>query len=199
MSESLMPSSAGLTSMTTSWSPKRTHRTGSAACWQLGMWRPPNRTAPAEIWSSYGATGAQKGANVPRPLPAKTAKTSQKTVANRCAYLRFGPHGKEGVGGSSPPEGSAKAPHIGAFLVEGVCRIASMRCVWSPLWSLQVQSARSRASEAIAPGGRLLHDVAALERVAEARREVRRAGNGPGPGQPGHRRCLRCVSSHEAY
>jgi hypothetical protein len=59
------------------------------------MWRPPNTTAPAEIWSSYGATGAQKGANVPRPLPAKTAKTSQKTVANRCAYLRFGPHGKE--------------------------------------------------------------------------------------------------------
>jgi hypothetical protein len=96
-----------LTSMTTSWSPKRTHRTESAACWQLGMWRPPNTTAPAEIWSSYGATGAQKSANVPRPLPAKTAKTSQKTVANRCAYLRFGPHGKEGVGGSSPPEGSA--------------------------------------------------------------------------------------------
>jgi hypothetical protein len=44
------------------------------------MWRPPNTTAPAEIWNSYGATGAQKGANVPRPLPAKTAKTSQKQL-----------------------------------------------------------------------------------------------------------------------
>jgi hypothetical protein len=28
---------------------------------------------------------------------------------------RFGAHGKEGVDGSSPSEGSAKAPHVGAF------------------------------------------------------------------------------------
>jgi hypothetical protein len=28
---------------------------------------------------------------------------------------RFGAHGKEGVDGSSPSEGSAKTPHVGAF------------------------------------------------------------------------------------
>jgi hypothetical protein len=28
---------------------------------------------------------------------------------------RFGAHGKEGVNGSSPLEGSAKAPHVGRF------------------------------------------------------------------------------------
>jgi hypothetical protein len=55
--------------------------------------------------------------------------------------------GKEGVDGSSPSEGSAKAPQSDAFSVEDVCRMSSMGCVWSPLWSLQVQSARSKASE----------------------------------------------------
>jgi hypothetical protein len=33
-----------------------------------------------------------------------------KTVATRCDRLPFGAHGKEGVDGSSPSEGSAKAP-----------------------------------------------------------------------------------------
>jgi hypothetical protein len=53
-------------------------------------------------------------------------------------------HGREGVDGSSPSEGSAKAPQIGAFLT---CTISNMRYLWSPLWSLQVQSAGSKASE----------------------------------------------------
>ena len=52
-------------------------------------------------------------------------------------------HGKEGVGGSSPPEGFAKAPQIGAFCFEGTCTISSMQWVWSPLWSLQVEQAAS--------------------------------------------------------
>jgi hypothetical protein len=47
-------------------------------------------------------------------------------------------HGKEGVGGSSPPEGSEKAPQIAAFSVIAPCRSCSMRWVWSRLWSLQV-------------------------------------------------------------
>jgi hypothetical protein len=49
-------------------------------------------------------------------------------------------HGKEGVDGSSPSEGSAKAPHIGAFSVEGTCTISSVQWVWSRLWSFQVQN-----------------------------------------------------------
>jgi hypothetical protein len=49
-------------------------------------------------------------------------------------------HGKEGVGGSSPPEGFAKAPQISAFHSALTCTISSMRYLWSP----QVQSACSK-------------------------------------------------------
>jgi hypothetical protein len=38
-----------------------------------------------------------------------------QTVAVGCDQLPIGAHGKEGVDGSSPSEGSAKAPEIGAF------------------------------------------------------------------------------------
>jgi hypothetical protein len=68
-------------------------------------------------------------------------------------------HGKEGVDGSSPSEGSAKAPHDGTFLVGCICTISNMRQVWSPLWSLQVpKAALDRARSAflrapvVAPG-----------------------------------------------
>jgi hypothetical protein len=47
-------------------------------------------------------------------------------------------HGKEGVGGSSPPEGSAKALHTGIFSVSSICTMANVRQVWSRLWSFQV-------------------------------------------------------------
>ena len=53
-------------------------------------------------------------------------------------------HGKEGVDGSSPSEGSAKAPQTEAFCFGRTCRIASVRWVWSPLWSLQVDKCLSR-------------------------------------------------------
>ena len=43
---------------------------------------------------------------------ARTEKQA-KTVAVRCDRLPSGVHGKEGVDGSSPSEGSAKAPAIG--------------------------------------------------------------------------------------
>jgi len=39
-----------------------------------------------------------------------------KTVAVGCDGLREEAHGKEGVDGSSPSEGSAKPPQIGIFL-----------------------------------------------------------------------------------
>jgi hypothetical protein len=40
-----------------------------------------------------------------------------KTFASGCHHLRPGQHGKEGGDGSSPSEGSAKAPHSGAFAI----------------------------------------------------------------------------------
>jgi hypothetical protein len=39
--------------------------------------------------------------------------------------------GKEGVDGSSPSEGSAKAPHVGDFALRSTCRVSSVRWVWS--------------------------------------------------------------------
>jgi hypothetical protein len=53
-------------------------------------------------------------------------------------------HGKEGVDGSSPSEGSAKAPEIGAFSFRSICSASNVRWVWSPSWGLQVQNALSR-------------------------------------------------------
>ncbi|HEU6446653.1 MAG TPA: hypothetical protein VFL61_16500 [Gaiellaceae bacterium] len=41
-------------------------------------------------------------------------------------------NGKEGVDGSSPSEGFQKAPQIGAFSVEGVCAISTMRVSMEP-------------------------------------------------------------------
>jgi hypothetical protein len=47
-----------------------------------------------------------------------------------CDRLQPRFHGKEGVDGSSPSEGSAKAPHIGAFSIEGACTVSSVQWVW---------------------------------------------------------------------
>jgi hypothetical protein len=61
-----------------------------------------------------------------------------KTVAVACDQLPEPFHGKEGVGGSSPSEGSAKRRK--SFSVE-TCRRSSMRWLWSRLWSSQIQTA----------------------------------------------------------
>jgi hypothetical protein len=53
---------------------------------------------------------------------------------------RFGAHGKEGVDGSSPSEGSAKTPHAGVFAFTSTCRFSRVRWVWSPLWSFHIQN-----------------------------------------------------------
>jgi hypothetical protein len=45
--------------------------------------------------------------------------------------------GKEGVDGSSPSEGSAKAPEIGAFALSSNCGASFVRWVWSRLWSFR--------------------------------------------------------------
>src|SRR6266508_3551143 len=62
-----------------------------------------------------------------------------KTVAVGCDQLPIGAHGKEGVDGSSPSEGSAKAAQIAAFSAGATCTSSSMQWVWSRLWSFQVQ------------------------------------------------------------
>jgi hypothetical protein len=54
-----------------------------------------------------GATGGNLS-QIARP---KNGPDQAKTVATGCSRSPFGAHGKEGVDGSSPSEGSAKVPH----------------------------------------------------------------------------------------
>jgi hypothetical protein len=122
--------------MTTSWSPKRTHRNGSAACWQLGMWRPPITTAPAEIWSSYGATEAQKGRKRSAPAARETARTSQKqlpTVAPICASGRMV---RRGSTVRVRQRAMRKRRKSTPFLSRDLARSLGVRWAWSPFWSL---------------------------------------------------------------
>ncbi len=65
-------------------------------------------------------------------------------------------HGKEGVDGSSPSEGFAKAPQILAFSLVRTCTISSVRWVWSPSWSPQVQNARWKRPKVDAFAGKIV-------------------------------------------
>jgi hypothetical protein len=66
----------------------------------------------------------------------------------------FGVHGKEGVDGSSPSEGSARSPQVGWFVFMSTCRFSRVRWVWSHSWSLQVEDAPRTASPACATSRR---------------------------------------------
>src|SRR5438552_1702446 len=100
------------------------------------------------LWSPVVAThGNQRQIDGP-PKPQKGAKS----VASGCHQLRETFHGKEGVDGSSPSEGSAKAPHVGAFSFRPTCSLSNVQRVWSRLWSFRVREClRGRAfAEALA-------------------------------------------------
>jgi hypothetical protein len=53
-------------------------------------------------------------------------------------------HGRQGVDGSSPSEGSAKAPHVGGFSFGATCSPANVRWVLSRAWSSRVQNGVAR-------------------------------------------------------
>ena len=61
------------------------------------------------LWSPVVATGGNRS-QIQRP---QEPQKQPKTVAMRCDQLLFGAHGKEGVDGSSPSEGSAKVLQSG--------------------------------------------------------------------------------------
>jgi hypothetical protein len=63
------------------------------------------------LWSPAVATGGNRWQ---MERPRKRLKKA-KAVAVGCDQLPEAFHGKEGVSGSSPEEGSAKAPHVGLF------------------------------------------------------------------------------------
>jgi hypothetical protein len=57
---------------------------------------------------------------------AESAETGQ-TVATGCDQLPLEAHGKEGVDGSSPSEGSAKCPEIGFFTIMAPCTMSTVQ------------------------------------------------------------------------
>src|SRR5436190_1310337 len=85
--------------------------------------------------------------------PRKSRQTAQRLkprdylqpAASRCIRLPGTRDGEEGVNGSSPLEGSAKAPHVGAFAFRSTCRFSRVRWVWSRLWSFRVGEGLGRA------------------------------------------------------
>jgi hypothetical protein len=84
---------------------------------------------------------------------ARSRRSKPRAVAVGCDQLPESFHGKEGVDGSSPSEGSAKAPHTAAFRFGSICRSSNVGQVWSPVWSLQVENARCGTATAAASTG----------------------------------------------
>ena len=69
-----------------------------------------------------------------------------RSAADDCHRLRTTFDGKEGVDGSSPSEGSAKAPHVGAFSFSSTCSSSNVRWVWSRLWSFHAGEGAEKRS-----------------------------------------------------
>jgi hypothetical protein len=85
------------------------------------------------LWSPAVAIGGNRW-QMGRPA---TSLRQAKTVAVGCDGLPELFHGKEGVDGSSPSEGSAKVQQTDTLLLGLVCRRSNVRWVWSRLWSFQ--------------------------------------------------------------
>jgi hypothetical protein len=77
------------------------------------------------LWSRAVATGATGGkcGNV------ENGSDSRKPVAVGCHQLPQKCHGKEGVDGSSPSQGSVKPRKIATLPVEGTCTSSRMQPV----------------------------------------------------------------------
>jgi hypothetical protein len=91
------------------------------------------------LWSLVVATGGNRWQ---MGTPYERLKQAEP-VATGCDQLPPGLDGKEGVNGSSPLEGSAKAPHIGVFVFSSTCSSSIVQSVWSPLWSFSPRRSRS--------------------------------------------------------
>jgi hypothetical protein len=94
----------------------------------------------SEGWSICGAQWSQPVANGGK-RPRRTGGKALQTITFACWNLQREAHGKEGVDGSSPSEGSARAPQSEACLSGPTCASCSLTQVWSTLWSSQIQKA----------------------------------------------------------
>jgi len=86
------------------------------------------------LWSQADATGGNRW----QMRRARKRLKQAETVAVGCDQLPRGPDGKEGVDGSSPSEGSAKTPHVGAFsfLVQADLRFVELAVGMEPFMEL---------------------------------------------------------------
>src|SRR6266536_6237970 len=75
------------------------------------------------LWSPAGATGGNWSQT--RPPRKRLKLADRQPLATHGNLPSF--DGKEGVDGSSPSEGSAKAPHVGAFSLSRSDRLAQRR------------------------------------------------------------------------
>jgi hypothetical protein len=92
----------------------------------VGKWHASTgseRVIVEHLWSRADATGGNQSQSDSLRYPLKQA-ISQPSAAHGNGP---GLDGKEGVDGSSPSEGSAKAPHVGAFAFRSTCRVSSVR------------------------------------------------------------------------
>src|SRR5437867_3990399 len=103
----------------------------------------------SELWSLYGAPWLPPVANHGKAGYWPKRLKQAKTVAAGCDQLPFGFHGKEGVDGSSPSEGSAKAPEIGAFSFASTCKLSNVVQV-----GVSARPRRSATTSAGYPGRR---------------------------------------------
>jgi hypothetical protein len=94
-----------------------------------------------------------------------------------CDQLPIGAHGKEGVDGSSPSEGSTKGPHVGAFSFRPICSVSNVQWVWSCLWSFRVKKSPSETRPAGQPSSGGLKDRLGMPR------KKRRIGHRIRPGR----------------
>src|SRR6266436_9977349 len=87
------------------------------------------------LWSRADANGGDQSQL--RPPLTRLIHDGQQQLATHGNLPSF--HGKEGIDGSSPSEGSAKAPHVGAFSSRPTCSLSNVQRVWSRLWSFRVR------------------------------------------------------------
>jgi hypothetical protein len=87
------------------------------------------------LWSPAVATGSNRSQIARGRNRRNQAKT---VVAVRCDQLRKEAHGKEGVSGSSPEEGSAKPPQRGNFCARSRLPPNQLEGVWSTFWNTQI-------------------------------------------------------------
>lgn len=86
------------------------------------------------LWSPADATNS----NPSQMHGASERLYEAKSVATSCHQLRRALHGKEGVSGSSPEEGSAKPPQRGNFWARSRLPPIQLEGVWSTFWNTQI-------------------------------------------------------------